>query len=334
MKKIWQSSYGFVCDQFDPAAHCEKRILCQTPGGRKQVALIYGGESEARGSANYSSACGAYDKTKYHEKHKTPVVMLIGAVHGQETEGIAALTNLIALMETGKDLAGELNETLLALARRVKLVIVPIANPDGRDRVVPETMIGLTGKDLRYWGQGTWADGSLCGYPECKMVHPIKNTGFLGGYFNDDGINIMHDNFFSPMAEETKALLKLADDVQADGIFQLHGGSNSANALLQPRYTPVEVNQAVRVIAENADKRAREEGLWFHIADIPQKESGETPPSFNLVSALHHVSGAVSACFESNEGLIDENEPIWNTDQVLRSHEILFEEIFRFFLEK
>ncbi len=333
MMKVWKSGYPFVCDLFDRAVKCEKRVLCQTPGGRKQVALIYGFDSEARGSANYSSACGSNDKTKYHEKHKTPVIMLIGAVHGQETEGIAALTNLISLMETGKDLAGETNERLLALAKRVRLVIVPIANPDGRDRVVPETMIGLTGKDLRYWGQGTWADGSLCGWPECKMVHPIQNVGFLGGYFNDDGVNIMHDNFFSPMAEETRALLKLADDVQADGIFQLHGGSNSANALLQPRYTPVEVNEAIRIIAENADARAREEGLWFQIPALPPKASGDTPPSFNLVDALHHVCGAVSACFESNEGLIDENEPIWNTDQVLRSHEILFEEIFRFFLE-
>lgn len=332
MQKIWKSSYEYVMEAFDRAEKCEKRILSKTPGGRKQAALIYGGKSEARGSANYSSACGAMDKGKYHNKHKTPVIMLIGAVHGQETEGVAALTNLISLMETGKDLAGFENESLLALARRVRLVIVPIANPDGRARVIPETMIGLTGKDLRYWGQGTWADGSLCGWPECKMVHPIRNVSFLGGYFNDDGVNIMHDNFFSPMAEETKALLSLADDVQADGIFQLHGGSNSANALLQPRYTPVEVNEAIRKIAENADARAREEGLRFQIPDLPPKPSGDTPPSFNLVDALHHVSGAVSACFESNEGLIDENEPIWNTDQVLRSHEILFEEIFRYFL--
>ena len=48
MKKVWQSSYPFVCDLFDRAAHCEKRVLCQTPGGRKQVALIYGGENAAR----------------------------------------------------------------------------------------------------------------------------------------------------------------------------------------------------------------------------------------------------------------------------------------------
>lgn len=30
--------------------------------------------------------------------------MLIGAVHGQELEGTAALLNLISLLETGKDL--------------------------------------------------------------------------------------------------------------------------------------------------------------------------------------------------------------------------------------
>ena len=78
------------------------------------------------------------------------------------------------------------------------------ANPDGRSRVTPEAMVGRTGKDLRYWGQGTWAGGSLCGWSECKQVHPIQNVGFLGGYFTDDHINIMHDNFFHLMARESQ----------------------------------------------------------------------------------------------------------------------------------
>ena len=334
MKKVWKSSYGFVMEQFDRAEKCEKKILARTPGGRSQVALIYGGTQAQKGSANYSSACGAMDITRFRTEHDRPVVMLIGAVHGQETEGVAALTNLISLMETGKDLAGCENKALFDLAKRVRLIIVPLANPDGRARVEPETMIGETGEHLRYWGQGTWKDGSLCGWPECKAVHPIRDYGFLGGYYNDDGINIMHDNFFFPTAEETKGLLKLAEEEQPDGIFQLHGGSNSANCLLQPRYTPLEVNEAIRKIAQSADETAKKEGLTFQVLPVPPRPSGETPPSFNLVDALHHVSGAVSACFESNEGLIDGNEPIWNTDQVLRSHEILFEEIFRFFLEE
>lgn len=330
----WKSGYEYVLSAFENAEKCEKRVLAITPGGRKQVAFIYGKAEDGKRQANYSSACGAKDKNAYHKKHAVPVIMLIGAVHGQETEGVAAIMNLISLLETGKDLAGDTNDSLLTLANSVRLVIVPLANPDGRARVVPETIIGLTEKDLRYWGQGTWANGELCGWPECKMVHPIKNVGFLGGYYNDNGINIMHDNFFNPMAEETRHLLSLADETQPDGIFQLHGGSNSENALLQPFYTPAEVNKAIQEIAIRADKKARNENLSFHILPIPDKPSGETPPSFNLVDALHHVCGAVSACFESNEGLTDGNPPIWTEEQVLRSHEILFETVFEYFLNK
>ena len=140
----------------------------------------------------------------------------------------------------------------------------------------------------------------------------------------------MHGNF-SSMAAETQALLDLCAAEFASCVLQLHGGSNSANDLLQPNYVPREVNEAVRALALRCDARARREGLWFTVRDLPGQPHGETPPSFNLVSALHHVCGAVSACFESNEGLRDGNEPIWDCGQILRSHMILFEETFKMF---
>ena len=62
----------------------------------------------------------------------------------------------------------------------------------------------MTGDDLRFWGQGTWKDGTLCDWPACKRQHPMagENIGFLGCYFNDAGINPMHDEFFAPMSPE------------------------------------------------------------------------------------------------------------------------------------
>lgn len=334
MCQNWVSDYESILRLYDRAEKAQKQILCQTPGKRSVVCLSYGDAGESKSFANYSSACGAMNPACYKSKRVKPTVILIAGVHGQETEGIAALYNLITLMETGFLPDGTEKNELLALAKRLRLVIVPIANPDGRARVEPDAIVGLTGKELRYWGQGTWQDGSLCGWPECKAVHPMRAYGFLGGYFNDDGINIMHDNFFSPMAKETAALLKLADTEKPDCIYQLHGGSNSMNALLQPHYVPKEINQAIFEIAGIANEHGEKEGLPFSILPIPDVPSGKNPPSFNLVSALHHVCGAVSACFESNEGLIDEGGPCWNREQILRSHEILFEETFRYFLNK
>lgn len=89
--------------------------------------------------ANYSSACGAHNRAYYAPlEGRTNTVVLIGAVHAQETEGVAAIANLISLLETGKDLAGGENPGLLRAAEGLRVVLVPIANPDGRARVEPD----------------------------------------------------------------------------------------------------------------------------------------------------------------------------------------------------
>jgi predicted acyltransferase len=44
------------------------------------------------------------------------------------------------------------------------------------------------------------------------------DVGILGGYFNDNGINIMHDDFFMPMIEETNAILKVVRDEARESI--------------------------------------------------------------------------------------------------------------------
>ena len=67
---------------------------------------------------------------------------------------------------------------------------------------------------------------------------------------------------------------------------------------------------------------------------IPPREGGEIPPSFNLVSALHHVCGAVSGLFESNQCVIDEPGVRLNHEQVYRSHMILFEQLFQMARER
>jgi hypothetical protein len=44
----------------------------------------------------------------------------------------------------------------------------------------------MKGSELRFWGQGTWKDGTLCGWPDCKSIHPIANhSNHLGGYYNE-----------------------------------------------------------------------------------------------------------------------------------------------------
>lgn len=335
LPNYWKTTLEDIEKAYDSAKNtAQKGIITYSAGNRPVYMLAYG-EKKERGSANYSSALGALDKSCYKgSTANSPCVVIIGAVHGQETEGVASIMNLISLLEHGVDLDGNKNDTLLELTKKVRLVLVPVLNPDGRARVEPPAIVGLTGSELRYWGQGTWKDGSLCGWPDCKKIHPILDAAdHLGGYYNDDGINIMHDNFFNPMAKETSAILQLCDDENADFILQLHGGSNSKGDLLQPAYVTKEVNEAVYDLSNRCLAAGKKEGLEFSVLDMPEYPHGENPPSFNLVSAIHHVCGGVSVCYESNECIIDEPGPKLTHRQIIRTHMILFEETIRMSLE-
>lgn len=325
--EFWKTDLETIGQWAKRATRAQVKSLCRSAGGRDLWAFFYGEKQPMERHANYSSACGAHDRSCYAPvEGKKPVIVLLGAVHGGETEGTAALINLISLLETGKDLAGDEYPSLVEACAGVRLVIVPVCNVDGRSRVEPASMIGCTGYELRYWMQGTWKDGSLCGWPECKKVHPLKDrVDFLGGYYNDDGVNLMHDNFFHPMARETQAILDLCDDEAADWVLQMHGGSNSVNDLLQPDYVTLECRQAVRDLSIRCDQAARAQGLSFTVRDIPDREQGATPPSFNLTSTIHHVCGAASATFESNQCVIDEPGTHLTHEQVYASHRILFE---------
>ena len=96
---------------------------------------------------------------------------------------------------------------------------------------------------------------------------------------------------------------------------------------------PRESGEAIPRLALRSDAAARQEGLYFTVRDVPERESGDTPPSFNLPSAMHHVCGCVSAVFESNEHICDQPGEKQNHAQVMRSHMILFEQAMRMILE-
>ena len=329
---FWKTSNEDISRLYDTAVKAEKSVIAVSPGGRPVLALAYGSSNENEPKkANWSSALGSMDPKCYSDPDtKTPTLVLIGTEHGQETEGTAALANLISLLETGVDLAGNTNDALLSLCENARIVIVPIANPDGRARVVPDAIIGLKQYDLRYWGQGTWKDGSLCGWPECKKIHPILNeVDFLGGYYNDDGVNLMHDDFFSPKAEETKALLELCDAERADIVIHLHGGGDSKGNLMQTSYMSDPAKAIVEKLAKACYEQGKNEGLEFVGDHAYSLDDGPVPGAFNLASAVHHKCGAVSFVYEGNECIIDEPGPKLTHGQVTRMHMIVFEEALK-----
>ena len=324
---FWRTDIDYVNAALDAAKLGQVHTLCRSAGGREIRYITYGDKENYNRTANYSSACGARDPGYYADRTgKRPTILLIGSTHGGEKEGVMALMNLISLLETGRDLRGEAVPAITeAYAKHdPRLILLPIYNMDGHVRCVPDSMLGESHESVRHHDQGNWSDGTFCEWPDVKKIHPIRDVSFLGAYFNDDGINLMHDNFFAPMAEETKALLKLADEEAPECVIGLHGGSNIISSLLQPDYVPVYIKEAVHRLALDIAARQSGRGLQTRVESVIG-EAGWPPPSFNLTTALHHVCGAVSSTYESNMGMSIPNA--FTAEEILAHHYCLFESL-------
>ncbi|MHC4208035.1 MAG: MGH1-like glycoside hydrolase domain-containing protein, partial [Planctomycetota bacterium] len=203
LPKSWIGDVAGLPGLFEKLTQGKVTVIATTPGGRPMHLVTYGKAERAEHKANFNSAIGAREPAAYMNKaaRKKPVILFVGPVHGAEVEGLTGLVNLINVMETGKDLRGKNQSELRALGKQCRLLIIPDGNPDGIARFEPRSLCGMTLSDLRFWGQGTWSDDTFCGWPQSKRQHPMAgdNVGFLGCYFNDKGINPMHDEFFDPM---------------------------------------------------------------------------------------------------------------------------------------
>jgi hypothetical protein len=337
LPEFWIGDVPGLAERFQRLTTAEVKVLARSPGGRPMHLVSFGSPENLPSRANYNSAMGARDPSAYRDKaaRKKPVILFVGPVHGHEVEALTGLVNLVAIMETGRDLRRRDQTALQALGRQCHLLIVPEGNPDGIARFEPRALQGMSGNDLRFWGQGTWSDDTFCGWPESKRQHPMAgaNVGFLGCYFNDEGVNPMHDEFFVPMGPEAPAVLKLAQTTAPDLAVSLHS-HESAPALLRPAHVPLESQETVRELAERCYALLEQRGLPDGQPFKPQPEGGRHPASFNLTSALHHVSGADSFTFECPHGLVDESSCAVTLDQVLDIQLTLYESVMRFALER
>ncbi|MCI9625396.1 MAG: hypothetical protein HFI90_01295 [Clostridia bacterium] len=305
-------------------------------GGRPIYLVRYGEKNALKRTANMSCALGAGDPSCYADKSAAdyrPTILLVGCIHGGEFEGVAALLNLLHILETGEDLAGSSGAALQELSREATLLILPCVNPDGRSRIPFDSMVGKSFEQLRYYNQGTWKDGSLCGYPDCKKIHPIKDyAGFLGAYFNDDGINLMHDDFFGKKAPETQILFNITDSYVPDITVLLHGGANTKGCILKPAYAPELLKQRAMELEERVAARCAAEQIPYRVTPMDRGEQKQPPSSFNLTSALSHFSGELCVTYESNQGLAYEGAQDY--PEIYRTHMLLFEEILKQFGQK
>ena len=333
--KFWIGDVAGLSGRLEQLTNGKVRTIAISPGGRPIHLVTFGKKEKLGHKANFNSAIGGREPAAYMDKaaRKKPVILFVGPVHGAEVEALTGLVNFINIMETGEDLRGKPHAKLRALGRQCRLLIIPEGNPDGIARFEPQSLCGMEGNDLRFWGQGTWSDDTFCGWPQSKRLHPMAgdDVGFLGCYFNDKGINPMHDEFFDPMGPEAPAILKVAADEGPDLAVSLHS-HESKPAVLRPAYVTVEIQQDIRSLAKRCYGILAERGLPHGGLFEVRSEGGRNPSPFNLTSALYHISGASSFTFECPHGLKDGCRVSF--DQILDIQLSLYEAMLRHEIEK
>ncbi len=306
---FWLGEFKGLSQRWDNLSLGKARIIALSPGGRPIYLISYGELESLPQDANFNSAVAAGQPSAYRDKaaRQKPVLLFVGPVHGHEVEGLTGLGNLVQIMETGKDLRGRDQSRILAVGRRCRLLIIPSGNPDGLARFEPRMLHGMELQDMQFWGQGTWSDGTLCTWPAVKRVHPMvgSRVGFLGCYFDNAGVNPMHDEFFAPMSSEAPALLRVAGEEAPDWAVSLHSAGYTPE-IVRPAYLPLPVQQQISDLAGRFGERLAALNLPHKAPFKPKAGEGEPFPPFNLVSALYHVSGAAAFTFECPHGLRDE----------------------------
>lgn len=335
---FWKSRLADVDSTVSRVKQGQARILAKSAGGRNLHLITYGDKDSLSATANYNSACGGNDPASYRRKDgkQKPVVFLLGPVHGGEFEGIVGLNNLLSVAETGQDFRGRSWPHLAANLARCRALIVPVGNPDGRASCSVDSWVGADDSSYGRIGMGTRPDGTSYVWPIVKRIHPMRDAavGKLGAYFNDDGVNLMHDEWFDPMAEETRAFLRLTRDEAPDFIAILH--SHEVEPTVEPTaYVPRTVKQTIEAFTDRLYARYRTAGLSTRKAGPEAQEDGVAfpPPTFNLASALHHTCGAVSFVHETSAGIPYESVPHLTQEQILDVQMLLFEELFQFAVE-
>ena len=302
--------------------------LARSHGGRAVFAVAYGPAPVLTSTANFSGAMGCGEPQVYKDERQPQSVIIVGGCHGAEAEGVNGAVNLIQALETGRDFAGIDRSKLVGLAKRYRLVIIPVLNPDGRARS-PTAMLGVGPEEALHINQGTWKDGTPVGWPACKRFQPLDpaSVSFLGGYPNDAGYNLMHDATPGDVrTAEVAALLKLVDRERADLVLHLHSHGIPAE-ILPPSHGMLDL-QRKRILAYRRRLETLFAARGLEVRPIPARDPADTwLCPFNLTSLTSLTSGALSPTYEQPTG----NDPTHPRDYPTMLEESMA--VFEMFLE-
>ncbi|HUU28079.1 MAG TPA: M14 family zinc carboxypeptidase [archaeon] len=327
---FWKSRVSDIEEVLKSVSRGKVRQFGESYGHRPIYFVSYGEREPYARTANFSSAIYSGHPEAFCERDKQakPVLLILGPVHGGELEGIVSCLNLIEILETGSDFRGQKWPGISSRADKLRIGIVPLANPDGRARLPYDSFVGQTNETMHKYSQGTRKDGTLYNWPYVSRNHPmVGDVGFLGAYFNDGGVNIYLDCFFRPMAPETRAIFDLAIDEAPDMIVGLHSHEMPAE-FLQTYLVPPKLREWTAEIQKRYAGLMKEKGLPF----TPPRPTSSN--AFELSDALYHTTGAVSILFEGPQGIVGMPHKPIDYATILDSHLVMFEFLLELGLSK
>ncbi len=210
--------------------------------GYEEVRGFLRGLTKAQFSSVGKSAGGRDLSVVYYGPEKPERTLCVtGGTHGTETEGIASVTNIIKLFESGADLRGKKWPAFQRVAKRVGFYLMPLYNPDASARSPVKSYVGMP-IDLKDHSDGVhhlhigfWKNGQLPNRKrifapwskDSDMTGKLDRVGYLGQRFNDAGrlINRPRSRKKS-MAVETMQMLKYLGANKIDCYMDLHSHSS------------------------------------------------------------------------------------------------------------
>jgi hypothetical protein len=318
-------------------------VIGTSAGGRPIRAVFYGKARQGKGTTTFSGSLGFGDTRAFRgPDHDKTVYMGMAAVHGGEFEGIVGMVNLISVLETGKDLRGKAWPAITDVFSKLdRIILIPIVNPDGRVRI-PLRMELFRDTDFtiaEYLNTGGNAEGKITGWPQIKEFIPMdfSKPGFPGGYPNDAGVNIQHDNFFGKRQPETQALFDLTAKEKPDLILNMHTGAVYMR-MDRPLGEPA-LHDAFDTLFSYVHSELGVNGLQYsHDPKVAGDPALATTGVFNIDGALNFHSGALSVVVESPshafDGLNEDGKPAGQSPEMLLEAQLIcHQQAMRFLAE-
>ena len=295
----WQVRLPEIEAMIEKLCFCGAELLLEKENGHRIWAVTANEKPYPEAKVNWSAAAASPRPDFYKTSGYEPqCVVLAAGVHGAEPEGVAAVMNMISLLENGVDLRGQERPKLLSLLRQYRVCLLPCQNPDGRS-ISPDHLYGASAEDMGRASQGRWKNGRIIEWLESKqyMPLPMDEVEFPGGYPNEDGINIMHDCAPGALrSREAAVLLSHLEKWQPDLFLNLHSCGGLPEVLCPGWFNyPYHCRRG----AELADKVHE---VFLREGILPHRKNPPGIPvdcNVNFNTAVSMVSGALAITYES-----------------------------------